>query len=129
MGETLRVEPKFKDLIPPLNTEEYERLEELILKEGIRDAITTWNGIIVDGHNRYEIARKHGIDYEIKEKDFTDETEAMMWIIDTQLGRRNLSNLARIELVKKREPLFRAEAKERQGVRTDLNIPQKSAEC
>jgi hypothetical protein len=66
-------------------------LEELILQEGIRDAIITWNGIIVDGHNRFEIAGKHGIkDYSITEKDFFNEAEAMMWIIDTQLGRRNL---------------------------------------
>ena len=109
--DKLKIESKFKDLIPPLISDEYERLEELLRKEGIRDAITTWNGIIVDGHNRYEIAEKYSLDYTTTEKKFSDESEAMMWIIDTQLGRRNISGLDRIELAKKKEPLIREKAK------------------
>jgi len=119
--DKLKIEPKFKDLIPPLHPDEYKGLEELIIAEGIRDAIVTWNGVIVDGHNRYEIAEKHGItDYEIKERNFVDETEAMLWIIDNQLGRRNLTKLTRIELTKKMEPLIRAKSKEKQ-IRKPLN--------
>ena len=111
--DKLRVEPKFKDLIPPLLPDEYAGLEELILAEGIRDALIAWNGVIVDGHNRFEIAEKHGIEgYPITERAFADEAEVMMWIINTQLGRRNLSKLDRIELVKKKEPLIREKAKE-----------------
>lgn len=112
--DKLKINPNFKELIPPLSQEEYTDLEELIIKEGIRDAIITWSGVIVDGHNRFEIAKKHCItDYSIKEMDFADENEAMIWIIKNQLARRNLSILARIELAKKREPLIKAEAEKR----------------
>jgi hypothetical protein len=43
-------------LIPPLTSEEFKQLERNILEEGIRDPLVTWNGILVDGHNRYRIA-------------------------------------------------------------------------
>jgi hypothetical protein len=35
-----------------------------------------WQGVIVDGHNRHEIAKKHGLTFEIREKEFEGETEA-----------------------------------------------------
>jgi len=129
----LQISPKFKDLIPPLTQLEYEGLEELIVKEGIRDALITWKGVIVDGHNRFEIAEKHGITgYAHRDKEFKDEAEVMMWIIDNQLGRRNLTSIARIELAKKKAPLIKAKAKERQaeyhGNQYDSGLPQKSAE-
>lgn len=47
--------------------------------------------ILIDGHNRYEICQKHGIHFEISEVAFSDRQEAINWIIDNQLGRRNLN--------------------------------------
>ena len=52
----LKIEPKFKNLIRPLQRKEYLQLEQNILSDGCRDPIITWNGVIVDGHNRYEYA-------------------------------------------------------------------------
>jgi ParB-like chromosome segregation protein Spo0J len=126
---SLKIEPKFKELIPPLTPEEYRGLEELILRDGIRDPLATWKGIIVDGHNRFAIARQHGIkSYAIHEMQFPDEDAAMMWIIDNQLGRRNLSKLARIELAMRKEPMIRAKAMENQVRKPNDFVPQKSAE-
>lgn len=71
----IRVNQKFKDLIPPLTADERKQLEENILKDGIRDPLVVWNGTLVDGHNRYEIARKHGLEYRVVEKEFRDEDE------------------------------------------------------
>ena len=59
-----RIDPEFKDLIPPLTPNEYTQLQENILANGCRDPITLWRGTIVDGHNRYEICTQHGIKYE-----------------------------------------------------------------
>ena len=47
-------------------------------------------GVIIDGHNRYEICQKEGLHFEIEEMSFETEQEAMVWIINNQLGRRNL---------------------------------------
>jgi DNA-binding transcriptional regulator/RsmH inhibitor MraZ len=63
----LRIDPEFKSLIPPLATEEYAGLEESILAEGCRDALILWDGILIDGHNRYEICTRHNIPFETTE--------------------------------------------------------------
>ena len=54
----IQIDQEFKDLIPALTEEEYKQLEANILSEGIRDSLLVWNGILIDGHNRYEIATK-----------------------------------------------------------------------
>ena len=54
--------------------------------------IIVWNGLIVDGHNRYAILQKHpDIPYTVHEKEFADRYEAIIWICKNQLGRRNLT--------------------------------------
>ena len=60
---TLRIEPDFKNLIPPLTEEERQQLEDSIVQSRhCRDALVVWGKTIVDGHNRYEICRKHNED-------------------------------------------------------------------
>ena len=87
----LKVDEEFKSYLIPLKQEEYELLEKSLKEEGCREPIITWNGTIVDGHNRYEICRKHGIPFEVQEKQFANREEAIEWIIRNQLSRRNLT--------------------------------------
>ena len=54
----LRVDEEFQALIRPLTDDEYQTLEESIRREGCREAIVIWKGIILDGHNRYKICKK-----------------------------------------------------------------------
>ena len=123
--DTLQVNPAFKSLIPPLSNEEYVGLEQNILADGkVRDAIVVWSGTVVDGHNRYEIAKKHGMSFDTMEKEFENENAAKLWIIDNQLGRRNVPPFVRIELAQLREPLIRAKAKEKQKTSTGGAKPQ-----
>jgi hypothetical protein len=49
----LEIKEEFKKLIPPLTTEEFKQLEQNCLDEGIREKIITWDGFIIDGHNRF----------------------------------------------------------------------------
>ena len=93
MNKEIRVDPEFESKIPPLTGEEYRLLEESILAEGaVIYPLITWNGVLVDGHNRYRIVTKHPhIRYTIYEKTFADRHEALAWICKNQLGRRNLS--------------------------------------
>lgn len=87
----LKIEPEFQELIPPLTAEEYKQLEDNIIKEGCRDALVVWNGFIVDGHNRYEICQRHGVEFKTVEQNFSNKDEVMDWIDANQLGRRNLT--------------------------------------
>lgn len=81
----------FKNLIPPLSKEEFEILESSIVSEGCRDNLVTWNDILIDGHNRYEICVRHGIPYNTISRDFPNREAAADWIDSNQLGRRNLT--------------------------------------
>ncbi|MDW5550717.1 hypothetical protein [Methanosarcina sp.] len=38
-----------------MSTEETNNLEQSLLTESCRDAILTWNGYIIDGHNRHRL--------------------------------------------------------------------------
>lgn len=90
----LRIDPEFRDKIPPLTEDEFRQLEENIVRDGeIYEPIIVWHGVIVDGHNRYKIAQAHpGIPYRTKEMFFPDKWAAFDWMYAKQLGRRNLSD-------------------------------------
>jgi len=97
--QTLRIDKGIKNIIRPLFKQEYLQLEANILADGCRDPITTWNGIIVDGHNRYEICTKHQIPFSVEEMEFDCREEAIAWICANQLGRRNLTEETRKYLI------------------------------
>lgn len=109
----LAVDPEFRDLIPPLNEEELKLLEGSLVADGCESPLIVWNSVIIDGHNRYAICRKHEIPFAIQEKDFSSRDEAMLWMLRNQLGRRNLNNYQRVELVLKFEPLVKNAAEQR----------------
>ena len=89
----LKIDPEFQGKIPPLTFEELNQLEANILRDGrIINPIIVRRGLIVDGHNRYTIAKKHPeIPFTVHEKEFASRYEAIIWICKNQLGRRNLT--------------------------------------
>ena len=98
----LQIDQEFKELIPPLSKEEFNLLEENILKFGCIDPICTWNNTIIDGHNRYSICTKHNLKFNIQAFKFELREEAKDWICANQLGRRNISDETRKYLIGKR---------------------------
>ena len=98
----LKVQEQYRTLIPPLSPEEYSQLEESIVNEGCREAITTWNRTIIDGHNRYRICSEWDLPFKIREVDFDSEEDAIRWICSNQLGRRNISEETRKYLIGKK---------------------------
>jgi len=107
----LTVKQEFKKLIPPLTFDEFKQLEANILNEGIRDPLTIWGNVLLDGHNRYEIATKHDIPFTTVERFFDGELDAKIWMINNQFGRRNLSNYQRSVLALEMENVFSEKAK------------------
>ena len=93
MLRRLKIDPEFQSKIPPLTFEELNLLETNILEEGrILNPLIVWNGLIVDGHNRFAILKNHPeIKYAVLEKEFANRYEAIVWICKNQLGRRNLT--------------------------------------
>ena len=52
---------------------------------------TYWNGILIDGYNRYKIVTKHNLPFNTVNKDFDSREEVLIWIISNQISRRNLT--------------------------------------
>jgi len=104
----IQIKEEFKKLIPSLTNEEFKQLESNCISEGIREKIITWNGFIIDGHNRYEIATKWNIDYQTESKRFETSDDVKIWMIDNQEGRRNLTDGWKYKLKNtKKEILFK----------------------
>lgn len=117
----MTIDEEFQKLIPPLTDDEYRQLEENCIKEGIREAILVWDRgddlVIVDGHNRYQIARKNGLKWNHKVMHFESREEVKEWIILNQFGRRNLSAYDRSILALKLKPVIAEKAKEKEHER------------
>ena len=110
----LTINPKFESLIPKLTDDEFRQLEENVLKDGITEPLVVWNGVLIDGHNRYKLAKKHNLGFEIREVSFDSENDAEIWIIKNQFGRRNLSTYDRAVLALRLKPVIAEKAKEKQ---------------
>lgn len=102
----ITVLPELKSFIPSLQTSEYDRLETNIQKDGCRESLLIWQttqgivdgssndsplNVLIDGHNRYAICQKNNIDFKIMLREFPSLQAVRDFMIDNQLGRRNLT--------------------------------------
>jgi hypothetical protein len=99
--------PILKDLIRPLDNVEIEQLKTNILANGCQDSLKIWqtsqkvinpdsatNGeqfVLIDGHNRYKICTENNIQFAVSIMKFQSLDDVISWMIDLQLGRRNIS--------------------------------------
>jgi hypothetical protein len=116
-GEDIKIDKEFAALIPPLSKDELAHLEQSLLEQGCRDPLVIWaeKNILLDGHNRLPICRKHNIPFEVKPLPFPNREAAEAFIVKNQLGRRNLSQEAASYLRGKR---YLAEKQTHGGERT-----------
>jgi len=85
------IDEEFKRLLPPLDEYSYCSLEENILVYGCMNPLVLWNGILIDGYNRYDIVTKHDLPFNTISLDFDSREEVKIWMIKTQIDRRNLT--------------------------------------
>jgi hypothetical protein len=99
------VNEELKAYIDPLTAEEHDALERSILAEGCRDALVLWGDVLVDGHNRYGICRRHGLPFQtVQSTRFQSLEDVHLWMIDQHLGRRSISEFQRgVLALRKRE--------------------------
>jgi len=108
----ITLDKEFQALIPPSTPDELELLEESILSEGCRDPLIVWEeqSILLDGHQRKEICERHKLPFETKGLSFPDRGAARQWMIQNQLGRRNLPPFVRAELALQLKEYYDAKA-------------------
>lgn len=94
--KTLVILREIREYIIPLGDEELFQLEKNIILEGCREPLTVWQKgnqlVIIDGHNRFKICEKHNLLFKIRKVSFNDIEEVKIWMVDNQMGRRNLTH-------------------------------------
>jgi hypothetical protein len=99
--------PVLKDLIRPLDNDEIGQLKANILANGCQDSLKIWQTtqkiinpdsvtneeqfVLIDGHNRYKICTENNVSFAVSIMKFQSLDDVISWMIDLQLGRRNMS--------------------------------------
>ncbi|MGB3848420.1 MAG: ParB N-terminal domain-containing protein [Tunicatimonas sp.] len=94
--EDIHINSDLQSFITPLTKDSKHQLEENIKTNGCLDPLTVWhknNGdhVLVDGHNRYDICQRNRISFKVRLVKFSSMEEAKDWMLNHQLGRRNLN--------------------------------------
>lgn len=90
-GDNIIISPEFKSLQRIISDEELLNLTNNILTEGVSNPLLIWNGMLVDGHKRYQICTKYNIPFHTKNMPFENSLEVMDWICDSNLANPNIS--------------------------------------
>ncbi len=100
--QDLKVDPEFQDFLTPLTEDEHRRLKTDIEANGISHPIVVWKDrqTILDGHNRHRIAKELGIDdVLVREVELESRDDAIRFIVECQLSRRNATPQLRTYLL------------------------------
>jgi hypothetical protein len=94
MKPALTIDPEFQKLIPPLSAQEFASLKQQIIEQGCLEPLYAWkdgdNRILLDGHNRYTICTEVNRGYETRNVVLASREHAKLWILEHQMGRRNV---------------------------------------
>jgi hypothetical protein len=96
LDQSISILKELREHIIPLGDEELFLLEKSIVNEGCREPLIVWEKnpdqlVLVDGHNRFKICQKNDIPFKVRKLKFNNIDEAKLWMIDNQMGRRNLT--------------------------------------
>lgn len=86
--------------LPPLSAEDYRALEESILSDGVLCPILVdENGVVIDGHHRQKIAKRHNVPCPREVKAGFTDVEKRTMALTLNLHRRHIIREQRRELV------------------------------
>ena len=87
------IDEEFELYLPPLDNVAYADLERNMLEYGCRVPLTLWNGILIDGHHRFSIIKKHGLQFGTISMEFESRDHVLDWMAENQIAQRNLTPL------------------------------------
>ena len=88
-----KINPEFRDLLPPPNKWSDERLDaSLKATGGPLDTIKVWKetGEVIDGHRRLARCKALGLKYKVEKLSFPDKEAVMQWMFEFEAGRRRM---------------------------------------
>jgi len=121
----IKINDELRSFVDPLTDIEYAALERSLQAEGCRDALVLWRDTLIDGHNRYEICKKHGIPFRtVHNNNFASLEDVMLWMIDNHLARRSVSDFQRgVFALRKKEIVAARMAENPPAQEGDKNAP------
>ena len=107
----------FSELVPEMTTQEYDDLVNSIRKQGVRQPIHILSDkTVLDGRHRVRACKEIGINEIQALSHELTEDEAIRFVTDTAVERRNLTSAQKIDIVLRSEDLIdnlKSEARER----------------
>jgi hypothetical protein len=92
MKATIRIDPEIQAIIPPLRAKHQENLETSLRANGCRYPLKLWGRVLLDGHKRLAICRRHRIPFKTEQVNLADRAAALLWVDELQLDRYDLSD-------------------------------------
>lgn len=115
---------EYEKLVPPHSPEKFEELKQSIKENGLyEDIIINTENEVLDGHHRLRACKEVGVIPRFQVKFFDSKDKEMLYVMETNLYRRQLSVFQEIELRNEITKL-----KNRQGFRSDLTSSQNRLE-
>ena len=102
----LKIDADIQRLKQPLSKEASMELRQQLLSFGCHEPLLIWDGIIIDGTNRYDICKGNNIAFHTEPAPVTSKDEAIVFVCKQQLLREDLTNEMRKYLIGR---LYRAE--------------------
>jgi len=108
------------ELFPLMQGADFAELVADMAEHGQREEIVTYDGLILDGRNRYRACQELGLAPVYREWDGVGDPVA--YVLSMNLHRRHLTSSQRAVLALDVLPMLESKARERQGERNDLTL-------
>lgn len=126
---TITINEELQAYIDPLTADEHTALERSLLAEGCRDALVLWGDLLIDGHNRYGICKKHDIAFNTTQNaSFKSMDDVHLWMIDNHLGRRSVSDFQRGVLALRKKDILSTRTAQQSSAAPDADTVTQALE-
>ncbi len=113
----IRINPAYARLVPPLSPEEIKSLNQSIKEIGLLvPIVVNQRGTILDGHHRYRACQELGIEAKTIVRESNDNLDEELFVIKSNLIRRQLNPYQRTELALKTKPMLEAIVKRNESL-------------
>ena len=116
MTANIHIKKEFAELVHPLSIQEYEALKRSISEQGFWESnpiIINKDGIILDGHHRFQACQELEIQPITSIASFPDKLQEKLYVTRTNRIRRQLNDFQNIELALGEKPILDEMAKRR----------------
>jgi DNA modification methylase len=115
LNNEVKINPEYAELVSALSVDEYEQLKHSIKQNGLWHSITINEaGYILDGHHRFKICQELQLEPKIEHKKFKNPLHEKLFIINSNLNRRQLNEFQKVEMLLKSKSIFKEVAREKQ---------------